>query len=111
MFCPKCKAGYRAAITRCPDCDEALVAKLEPPKSLAAPDGPALAWRGNDPVSFSRALAALREHNIHSYQIDEHDQLSHISAYRPSYGIFVRREDLSRAEKVIRETFAGLVPD
>jgi hypothetical protein len=111
MFCPKCKAEYRAAITRCPDCDEALVAKLEPPRSLAAPDGPALAWRGNDPVSFSRALAALREHKIQSYQIVEHDNLPYLAAFQPRYGIFVRREDVSRAEKVIRETFAGLVPD
>jgi hypothetical protein len=110
MFCPKCKAEYRADITRCPGCDEALFADLELSKT-PGPGGPALAWRGNDPVSFSRALAALREHKIQSYQIDDHDQLSHIGAYRPSYGIFVRREDVSRAEKVIRETFAGLVPD
>jgi hypothetical protein len=110
MFCPKCKAEYRGDIARCPDCDEALVAKSEPSKE-PGPDGPALAWRGNDPVSFSRALAALRDHKIQSYQIDEHDQLSHFAAYRPSYGIFVRREDVSRAEKIIRETFAGLAPD
>jgi hypothetical protein len=107
MFCPKCKAEYRAGITRCPDCDEALASSKAP----AGQVGPALAWRGNDPVAFSRALAALREHKIQSYQIDDHDQLSHIGAYRPSYGIFVRREDVSRAEKVIRETFAGLIPD
>jgi hypothetical protein len=111
MFCPKCKAEYRAGITRCPNCDEALVTKLDSSKASAGQIGPALAWRGNDPVAFSRALAALREHKIQSYQIDDHDQLSHIGAYRPSYGIFVRREDVSRAEKVIRETFAGLVPD
>ena len=111
MFCPKCKAEYRADITHCPGCGEPLVARLDSSKSGAVPNGPALAWRGNDPVSFSRALAALREHNIQSYQIDDHDQLSHIGAYRPNYGIFVRREDAFRAEKVIRETFAGLVSD
>lgn len=111
MFCPKCKAEYRAGITSCPDCDEALVAELDTPKAPAGQVGPALAWRGNDPVAFSRALAALREHKIQSYQIDNHDQLSHIGANRPSYGIFVSREDVSRAEKVIRETFAGLIPD
>ena len=110
MFCPKCKAEYRADVTRCPDCDEGLLAKLDL-SNARGQAGPALAWRGNDPVAFSRALAALRENNIQSYQIDDHDQLSHIGAYRPSYGIFVRREDVSRAEKVIRETFAGLVPD
>jgi hypothetical protein len=111
MFCPKCKAEYRAGITRCPDCDETLVRRLDSSKAPAGQVGPALAWRGNDPVAFSRALAALREHKIQSYQIDEHNQLSRIGAPRPSYGIFVRREDVSRAEKVIRETFAGLVPD
>ena len=111
MFCPKCKAEYRADVTRCADCDEQLVAELDSSVASDGLSGPALAWRGSDPVSFSRALAALREHNIQSYQIDEHDQLSRIGAPRPSYGIFVRREDVSRAEKVIRETFAGLVPD
>jgi hypothetical protein len=110
MFCPKCKAEYRADVTQCPDCDKPLAAKLDTSKAPGQ-YGPALAWRGNDPVSFSRALAALRENNIQSHQIDEHDQLSRIAAFRPSYGIFVRREDLSRAEKVIRETFTGLVPD
>ncbi|HXN73545.1 MAG TPA: hypothetical protein VN861_13445 [Candidatus Acidoferrales bacterium] len=110
MFCPKCRAEYRADVTRCPDCDEALVAELEPSKA-PGPVGPALAWRGNDPVSFSRALAALREHKIQSYEIAEHDNLPYLAAFQPRYGIFVRREDVSRAEKIIRETFAGLVPD
>ena len=110
MFCPKCKAEYRANITSCPECDVALVESLDSEPTPAL-EGPALTWRGNDPVSFSRALAALRDHKIQSYHIDEHDQLSRIAAYRPSYGIFVRREDVARAEKIIRETFAGLVPD
>jgi hypothetical protein len=110
MFCPKCKAEYRADITRCPDCDEPLVAELEPSKA-PGPDGPALAWRGNDPVAFSRALAALREHKIQSYQISEHDNLPYLAAFQPRYGIFVRREDVSRAEKVIRDAFAEIVPE
>jgi hypothetical protein len=110
MFCPKCRAEYRAGISRCPDCGIALIKSLdsEPPPT---PEGPALAWRGNDPVAFSRALAALREHKIQSYQIAEHDNLPYLAAFQPRYGIFVRREDVSRAEKVIREAFAGLVPD
>jgi len=111
MFCPKCKAEYRAGIARCPDCDEALVTILDSSKEPVGQVGPALAWRGNDPVAFSRALAALREHKIQSYQIAEHDNLPYLAAFQPRYGIFVKREDVSRAEKVIRETFAGLVPD
>jgi hypothetical protein len=111
VFCPKCKAEYRAGVTRCPDCGEALIAKLNASKSIAEPAGPVLAWRGNDPVAFSRALAALREHKIQSHQITENDNLPYLAAFQPRYGIFVRREDVSRAEKVIREAFAGLVPD
>jgi hypothetical protein len=71
------------------------------------PDGPALAWRGNDPVEFSRALAALKACEIQSYQITEHDNLSYVPVFRPRYGIFVRRDDVARAEKVIREAFAS----
>ncbi len=29
-FCPKCRAEYEPGITRCSDCDEALVAELPP---------------------------------------------------------------------------------
>ncbi|MGB8540351.1 MAG: hypothetical protein WCD49_01825 [Candidatus Acidiferrales bacterium] len=76
------------------------------PKS-PAPDGPALAWRGNDPVEFSRALAALKAREIQSYQIAEHDNLSYVPVFRPRYGIFVRRDDVARAEEVIREALAS----
>ena len=110
MFCPKCKAEYRADITRCPDCDEGLVVKLDNSKAPGQA-GPALAWRGNDPVAFSRALAALRENNIQTHQITENDNLPYLAVSQPRYGIFVRREDVLRAEKIIRETFAGLFPD
>ena len=29
-FCPKCRAEYEGGVTRCSDCDEALVAELPP---------------------------------------------------------------------------------
>lgn len=76
---------------------------VQPP----AQDGPAIAWRGNDPVDFSRALAALKAHEIQSYQISEHDNLSYVPVLRPRYGIFVRRDDVSRAEKVIGDALAS----
>jgi hypothetical protein len=30
MFCPQCKAEFKKGITRCPDCDVALVEQLVP---------------------------------------------------------------------------------
>jgi hypothetical protein len=75
------------------------------------PVGPAIAWRGNDPIDFSRALAALKAHEIQSYQITEHDNLLDLTAFQPRYGIFVRRDDVARAEKAIREAFAIKLPE
>ena len=33
MFCPRCKAEYRAGFRRCSDCDIELVEELPPPQS------------------------------------------------------------------------------
>jgi hypothetical protein len=104
MFCPQCKVEYRPGFTRCSDCDVDLVTSLDPSISPAKQQGPALAWRGDDPVIFSRVLAALQNAEIPSYQIADHDQLAVQPAIpRPRYGIFVRREDASRAEEVVRQ--------
>lgn len=72
-------------------------------KSSSGTTGPRLAWRGDDPVAFSRVLAALQEAEIPTYQISEHDQLVIQPIPGPGYGIFVRQEDASRAEKIVRE--------
>ena len=65
--------------------------------------GPHLAWRGTDPVQFSAVQAALQEANIPTYEIDEHDQLAFQHVGAPFYGIFVRDEDVSRAQKIANE--------
>lgn len=104
MNCPSCKTEYRTDLSRrCSHCDVPLVESLDSLESFSGTDGAGLAWRGNDPVIFSRVLGALRDHKIQSYQIAEHDQLSRFAAMRPSYEIFVRRDDVAPAEKVIRE--------
>jgi len=73
------------------------------PKSPQSGSGPKLAWRGEDPVAFSAVQAALQNANIPTYEIDEHDQLAFQHVGGPSYGIFVRSEDLTRAEKIAHE--------
>jgi len=76
-------------------------------KSSSGRTGPRLAWRGDDPVAFSRVLAALQEAEIPTYQIEEHDQLVIQPNPGPGYGIFVRQEDSARAEKIVREALEG----
>ena len=107
MFCSRCKSEYRNGITRCPDCNLPLVGLLDMVEQPVQPAGPAIAWRGNDPIDFSRALAALKAHEIQSYQISEHDNLPYLTTFQPRYGIFVRRDDVAQAEKVIREALAS----
>lgn len=115
MFCPVCKAEYRTGFTHCSDCDVDLVEAL--PVDQASSDL-ALAWRGSDPVSFSAALAALRDADIPSYQLSDHDQLVWgLAIPRPRYGILVGKQDLQRALECVkgiseRPAFAlGKTPD
>jgi hypothetical protein len=65
--------------------------------------GPALAWSGDDPVAYSRALAVLQDAQIAVYPITEHDQFSTVPQISgPSYRVFVPNWDLARAQKAIR---------
>jgi hypothetical protein len=58
MYCPQCKAEYRAGFTRCADCDVELVRELAPsPDAELDKDPFCQFWRGEDP----RVFAELRE--------------------------------------------------
>ncbi|MGA3295742.1 MAG: hypothetical protein ABSE45_17390 [Candidatus Acidiferrales bacterium] len=76
---------------------------MDAPKSSAPGQGPVLAWRGDDPITFSRVLAALRDAGIPSHEITENNQLTLQLASRRGYGIFVRNEDAPRALEIVRE--------
>ena len=95
MFCPVCKAEYRAGFTRCSECDAELVDTL-PSEEL--PNDLALAWRGSDPAAFSAALAALRDAAIPNYPVSDHDQsVFGLALPRPRYGLLVPKVNLERA--------------
>lgn len=110
MFCPICKAEYREGFTRCNDCDVGLVSSLEPP-DIAIISRPVLAWRGDDPVLFSRVVAVLKEAEIPYFLLSDHDHLAFQPAIiRPRYGIFIRSEDAQRAEGVVRTAPESIRP-
>jgi predicted amidophosphoribosyltransferase len=62
MFCPQCKAEYRAGFTRCSDCDIELVdAANEPPSAGASSDGNlTLLWAGDDLALHTSLLKELK---------------------------------------------------
>jgi hypothetical protein len=108
MFCPKCGVEYRAGFKRCSDCGVDLVATRpadlrgsEDPRSHEAPIA---VWRGDDPVAFSAALAALEAAGIPSRELTMHDQFAQILAIQPSeLAIIVDPKDAARAQEIIRE--------
>ena len=102
MICPKCKVEYREGFAKCSDCDVDLVDRIVDSKRPApSKQGrPALAWRGDDPVVFSAALAALGDEKIPNYEMSDHEQLPFEPAIpRPQYAIFVRQEDCPAPKK------------
>lgn len=67
-----------------------------------------IAWSGEDPIVYGRALAALEEANIPVFEIAEHDQfvaVPQISGAR--YRILIAQRDAERAEKAIREALGA----
>lgn len=66
---------------------------------------PVVVWYGDDPVSFSAILAALKENGVRTYDMAAH---SHLISYepgmfRPQYAIFVQADQADGAQKIIRE--------
>jgi len=107
MFCPKCGVEYRPGFKKCSDCGVDLVEK-RPVQPLAehpeSHDMPVAVWRGDDPVAFSAALAALEAAGIPTHELSLHDQFTQIVAVQPSeLKIFVHPDNAVRAEQIIRE--------
>ncbi len=108
MFCPKCGVEYRTGFKVCSDCGVNLVATL--PARAKAPgksgehEMPVAAWRGDDPVAFSAALAALENAGIPAREFSRHDQFAQIEAIQPNeLAILVHPENAAVAQQIIRE--------
>jgi hypothetical protein len=60
MYCPLCKAEYRAGFDRCSDCLAGLVSTLEQAKAANV----VLLWKGTSQSKFGDRVGALRDANV-----------------------------------------------
>ena len=75
-------------------------------KSSGDKGGAALAWSGDDPIAYTRAVAALEDAGIKMFDIAENDQFVGVPQISgPRYRVIIAESDAARAEKVLRETF------
>jgi hypothetical protein len=85
MFCPQCKAEYRAGFVHCTDCNVDLESSLvdvhavEAPEPKSHSEQSALLWRGQDPVAFSVVLSALDAEGIPYREVQRRDYAAALS--------------------------------
>lgn len=108
MFCPKCGVEYRPGFKVCSDCGVNLVTSVhersKAPGRSNEHQPPVAVWRGDDPVAFSAALAALEEAGIPARELAFHDQFTQILAVQPNeLTILVHPDNAEVACSVIRE--------
>jgi hypothetical protein len=116
MFCPQCKAEYRAGFARCSDCGMALQTNAAAAKAEAAPatvihsEPSAVLWRGQDPVSFSVLLSALHDEGIFYKEFQRRDYAAALSQPfalsfygLPHWEVRVCATDLSAAKRIAGE--------
>jgi hypothetical protein len=113
MFCPRCKAEYRAGFTHCSDCDVDLV--QDPPQFALAGRSPAEPgdpnedpfcsfWKGQDARVHAELCEVLEQAGIPHKTVFRSDHLFNLSNF-PAYEIGVPFSMFENAEKVIVETY------
>ncbi|MBS1842133.1 MAG: hypothetical protein JSS69_06010 [Acidobacteria bacterium] len=111
MFCPFCKAEYRAGIARCSDCSIPLVDAI--PKDESDPNFMALLWNGESlPFlevicgELDRAAIAVATPRVEVLLRDPADRyhLKQVKTFSFVLGVFSR--DLAAARKIL-ESVAG----
>jgi hypothetical protein len=114
MFCPQCKAEYRAGFTRCADCDVELV--NEPPHyALAGQPPPAdpgdpnedpfcSFWKGEDARVHAELCEVLEEAGVPHKTVFRRDHLFNLSNF-PAYQVGVPFSLFEKAEKAVQQAF------
>jgi hypothetical protein len=116
MYCPECKAEYRAGFARCTDCGVALQTSVAHERAEAAltasshPEASAVLWSGQDPVLFSVVLSALDEEGIFYKEFQRRDYAAALSqpfalGYYglPHWEVRVCATDLRAAQKIAKD--------
>ena len=68
--------------------------------------GAAMAWSGEDPIAYTRAVAALEDAGIKVFDIAENDQFMGVPQISgPRYRVLIAQSDAAQAQKVLREAF------
>lgn len=93
MFCPLCKAEYRAGATRCNDCRAPLVTSLDSPRVRANP--PWLLWKGSLEDIFLAIRNRLEDKGLPLRAIAPESLLS--QRINPRFEIWVFATDFERA--------------
>jgi hypothetical protein len=111
MFCPNCKAEYRAGFTHCVDCDVDLVADLpngqdgagvEPGDPNADPF--CSFWKGEDARLHAELCEVLDDAGIAHNTIFRRDHLFNLKNY-PSYEVGVPFSLFEKAENAVKEAY------
>ena len=106
MFCPQCKAEYRAGFARCSDCDVELVQQLPvDPQPISETDHPQLAVvrTYTSHVDADLARTALEVAGIESMVTsDDEGRQSPGLAFTRGTVLLVSSEDLEDADEILR---------
>lgn len=103
MFCPNCKAEYRAGITTCSDCGVNLVERLSvvsnaPGEPVGDPEAMEVAWAGQDSRIYGMVQEVLDKAQI-AYEDDSVE-----SGLLPSFQQWIHRIRTRRGDHEAVET-------
>ena len=113
MYCPLCKAEYRAGFDRCSDCHVGLVATRE----LSEAAKVVLVWEGSNNSLFNDIVAALGDANVPNYarsgaksERTVWDLVPYVGFFRKAqrmheqnmWRVFVFETDYPKAQQIIK---------
>ena len=112
MICPNCRLEYRLGVTRCTDCNVALVPEMpvhvpvEPPTEPGDPNEDPFCsfWQGEDPRVHAELCSVLEDASIPHKSLFRSDHLFGLSNYT-AFELGVPFSLYEKAEAAVKEVF------